>query len=111
MAHLYIGEVALPPHGRRGLKGFYLLPWERKTFFLLCKVRRQLVALRPGVPRLLKQKILPGGKRLPDGVMPVEEWPMQFLHHPAMVWYAPAAQLAAKPTLWVPDGRLDLRVA
>lgn len=36
---------------------------------------------------------------------------MHFLEQPAMVWYDPAAQLAAKPTLWVPDGRLELRVA
>lgn len=55
--------------------------------------------------------MLPGGKRLPDGVMPVDDWPMHFLRQRAMVWYFPFAHLAAKPTLCVPDGRLELRLA
>lgn len=57
------------------LKGWYLLLQDLMTLFLLWKVRSEFLALLRG----LMQKMLPGGKRLPDGVMPVEEWPMQFL--------------------------------
>lgn len=31
----FMGEVALPPHWRSGLKGLYLVLCDRKTFVLL----------------------------------------------------------------------------